>query len=128
MRAPPESFRPITGAPLRIARSMILQIFSAFVSESDPPNTVKSCANTYTRRPSMRPNPVTKPSPGGRWSCIPKSSHRCVTNLSSSSNVPSSSSSATRSRAVSLPGLVFALAALGAAAGFRFGAAAAQFG
>ena len=35
-----------TGAPLRIARSMTLQILSAFVSESDPPNTVKSCAKT----------------------------------------------------------------------------------
>ena len=46
MRAPPESFRPMMGAPLTTARSMILQIFSAFVSESDPPKTVKSCAKT----------------------------------------------------------------------------------
>ena len=45
MRAPPESFNPITGAPIFAARSMILTIFPAFVSESDPPKTVKSCAN-----------------------------------------------------------------------------------
>ena len=33
------------GAPFFIARSMILTIFAAFVSDSDPPNTVKSWAN-----------------------------------------------------------------------------------
>ena len=38
MRAPPESFRPTTGEPSFIARSMILTIFAALVSESDPPN------------------------------------------------------------------------------------------
>src|SRR5579863_3367538 len=53
----------------------------------------------------MRPKPVMNPSPGGRCSCMPKSSERCATNLSSSSNVPSSRSSATRSRAVSFPAL-----------------------
>ena len=46
MRAPPESFRPIIGAPLRTARSITLQIFSACASESDPPKTVKSCEKT----------------------------------------------------------------------------------
>ena len=46
MRAPPESLRPMTGAPLRIARSITLQIFSANDSESEPPNTVKSCEKT----------------------------------------------------------------------------------
>ena len=44
-----------TGAPFLSARSMTLQIFSACASESEPPNTVKSCENTYTRRPSIRP-------------------------------------------------------------------------
>jgi hypothetical protein len=44
MRAPPESLRPMTGAPIFIARSMILTILAALVSESDPPKTVKSCA------------------------------------------------------------------------------------
>jgi hypothetical protein len=63
MRAPPESFSPITGAPLRIARSITLQIFSANASEREPPKTVKSCEKTYTRRPSIRPWPVTTPSP-----------------------------------------------------------------
>src|SRR5229473_3901762 len=105
MRAPPESLWPITVAPARIAKSMILQIFSALDSESDPPNTVKSCAKTYTKRPSMRPKPVTKPSPAGRCSCIPKSTQRCRTNLSSSSKLPSSRRRWMRSRAVSLPAL-----------------------
>src|SRR6185436_17193694 len=55
MRAPPESFKPITGTPTFIARSSTLQIFSACVSEREPPKTVKSWANTTTRRPSIRP-------------------------------------------------------------------------
>ena len=63
MRAPPESLSPIIGAPLRTARSITLQIFSANASESEPPNTVKSCENTYTSRPSIFPWPVTTPSP-----------------------------------------------------------------
>ena len=46
MRAPPESFSPITGAPFCIAMSMTLQIFSACVSDSEPPNTVKSWQKT----------------------------------------------------------------------------------
>ena len=43
------------GAPVFIARSMTLQIFSATASESEPPTTVKSWAKTKTGRPSMRP-------------------------------------------------------------------------
>jgi heme A synthase len=46
MRAPPESLMPTTGAPLRMAMSMILQIFWACVSDSEPPKTVKSWENT----------------------------------------------------------------------------------
>src|SRR6266436_4815675 len=53
----------------------------------------------------MRPKPVTKPSPAGRCSCMPKSTQRWRTNLSSSSKVPSSSKRWMRSRAVSLPAL-----------------------
>src|SRR5262245_23407738 len=53
----------------------------------------------------MRPWPVTKPSPGTICSSMPKSRQRCVTSLSSSSKVPSSSSSSMRSRAPSLPSL-----------------------
>src|SRR5438067_147469 len=103
MRAPPESFRPTTGAPSFIARSMIFTIFAAFVSDSDPPNTVKSCANANTWRPSTRPWPATTPSPGTSCSAMPKSRQRCVTSLSTSSNVPGSKRSSIRSRAVSLP-------------------------
>ncbi len=43
------------GAPTFIARSMTLHTLAAKVSDSDPPNTVKSWANTNTGRPSMRP-------------------------------------------------------------------------
>ena len=32
---------------------MTLQIFSAYASDSDPPNTVKSCEKTNTSRPSI---------------------------------------------------------------------------
>ena len=51
MRAPPESLSPTIGAPAFIARSITLQIFRACASASEPPNTVKSCANTKTVRP-----------------------------------------------------------------------------
>ena len=54
---------PITGQPILAARSMILHIFSAMTSPSEPPNTVKSWQNTHTRRPSMVPWPVTTASP-----------------------------------------------------------------
>src|SRR4029453_10331694 len=64
MRAPPESLRPTTGAPIFTARSMILTIFAALVSESEPPNTVKSCANAKTSRPLTRPPPATPPAAG----------------------------------------------------------------
>ena len=63
MRAPPESLMPMTGAPFFIAMSITLHIFAAKVSESEPPNTVKSCEKTYTCRPSIVPRPVTTPSP-----------------------------------------------------------------
>ena len=53
MRAPPESFRPMTGAPIFIARSITLQIFSAYASDSEPPKTVKSWVKTKTSRPSI---------------------------------------------------------------------------
>ena len=103
IRAPPESFRPMTGAPIFMAWSMILQIFRARVSEREPPNTVKSCANTYTRRPSIVPYPVTTPSPRNVVFSIPKFVQRCVTNMSNSSKLPSSRSIAILSRAVYFP-------------------------
>ncbi len=103
MRAPPESFRPTTGAPIFMARSMIFTILAALVSDREPPNTVKSCAKAYTGRPSMRPWPATTPSPGTSCRSMPKSRQRCVTSLSISSKLPGSNSASTRSRAVSLP-------------------------
>ena len=67
MRAPPESLMPITGQPILAARSMILHIFSAITSPSEPPKTVKSWLKTHTRRPSIVPCPVTTASPHGRF-------------------------------------------------------------
>jgi len=103
MRAPPESFSPITGAPAFIAWSMTLQIFSACASDSEPPKTVKSWLKTKTRRPLTVPQPATTPSPGTFWSAMPNSAERCSTNMSHSSNEPSSRRISSRSRAVSLP-------------------------
>ena len=42
MRAPPESWMPMTGAPVIRARSITFRIFSPTVSLSEPPETVKS--------------------------------------------------------------------------------------
>ena len=103
MRAPPESLRPTTGAPTSMALSMILQIFSAWGSESEPPKTVKSWLNTKIGRPFTVPWPVTTPSPGTLCSVMPKSLQRCSTNMSHSSKESSSSRTSRRSRAVSLP-------------------------
>ena len=87
---------------------MILQIFSAWASESAPPKTVKSWLKTNTGRPLMVPDPVTTPSPGIRCSAMPNSVQRCSTNMSISSNDPWSSRSCRRSRADSLPRLCWA--------------------
>src|SRR4051794_975094 len=103
MRAPPESLMPITGQPILAARSMILHIFSAITSPSEPPNTVKSWEKTHTRRPSIVPWPVTTASPNGRFLSISKSVVRWRTYVSSSWNEPGSSSFSIRSRAVYLP-------------------------
>ena len=103
MRAPPESLIPITGQPILAARSMTLHIFSAITSPSEPPKTVKSCEKTQTVRPSILPWPVTTASPQGRLRSMSKSDVRWRTKVSSSSNVPGSSSFSIRSRAVSLP-------------------------
>jgi hypothetical protein len=69
---------------------MMAQIFLAFASLMVPPNTVKSCANAYTRRPSTWPQPATTPSPVMRLSAIPKSVERWVTNVPTSTNEPAS--------------------------------------
>ena len=51
------------GARLRSAMSCTFWIFSAWASESEPPNTVKSLAKRKTGRPLTVPQPVTTPSP-----------------------------------------------------------------
>ncbi len=61
----------MTGAPTFKAISVILQILAACRSDSDPPKTVKSWLKTNTSRPLIVPDPVTTPSPGIFWSCIP---------------------------------------------------------
>ncbi len=94
---------PMTGQPMRPARSMILHIFSAMTSPSEPPKTVKSCEKTHTRRPSIVPWPVTTASPSGRLRSISKSVVRWRTYVSSSWKEPGSSSFSIRSRAVYLP-------------------------
>src|SRR5690242_15914802 len=91
------------GARAFIAMSCSFVIFSACVSDSEPPNTVKSLANTKVLRPLTVPQPVTTPSPGTLLFSMPNSLERCSTNMSNSSNEPLSSSSSIRSRAVSLP-------------------------
>src|SRR4029077_1124845 len=105
MRAPPASNRPMIGARARNAMSWILVIFCACVSDSAPPNTVKSLAKTKTLRPFTVPQPVTTPSPAILVFSMPKSFERCSTNMSNSSNEFLSMSSSMRSRAVSLPRL-----------------------
>src|SRR5213080_3367583 len=105
IRAPPESLRPMIGTPVFMARSITLQILRAYASESEPPNTVKSCAKTNTGRPWMRPDPVTTPSPGIRCSAMSKSCVWWTTKRSTSRNESGSSSSSSRSRAVFLPAL-----------------------
>ena len=128
MRAPPESFSPMTGAPTRMAVSMILTILAAFASDSEPPKTVKSCAKTKTTRPCMRPWPVMNPSPGTRCSAMPKSVARWVTNLSVSSNVPSSSRQIDALASGELARFPLALAAVGASAFFGYGVTGGEFG
>ncbi len=66
------------GQPVLIARSITLQIFCAYTSPKEPPNTVKSCENTQTLRPATSPYPVTTPSPKGLFFSNPKLYERCT--------------------------------------------------
>src|SRR5207302_11214251 len=77
MRAPPASNRPTIGARAFMAMSWILVIFWAWVSDSEPPNTVKSLAQAKTVRPLTVPQPVTTPSPGILVFAMPNSVARC---------------------------------------------------
>src|SRR6202163_3738735 len=91
------------GALAFIAKSWILTIFWAWVSDNEPPNTVKSMAKTKVLRPLTVPQPVTTPSPGTLVFSMPNSTERCSRIMSNSSKLPLSSRSSMRSRAVSLP-------------------------
>ena len=101
--APPESLIPTIGAPTFMAWSITFAIFCAAACESEPPNTVKSCAYANTVRPSTAPHAVTTESPSYRCLSKPRSVERCATNESISVNAPPSNSIPSRSRAVSLP-------------------------
>mmetsp|Transcript_25303 Transcript_25303/g.60471 ORF Transcript_25303/g.60471 Transcript_25303/m.60471 type:complete len:229 (+) Transcript_25303:831-1517(+) len=103
MRAPPESLRPMTGAPMSIALSMIFWILSDCASPREPPRTVKSCEKTKTRRPLMRPCPVMTESPGYLSFSMPNSVQRCSRSWSYSRKEPSSMRMERRSRALSFP-------------------------
>ena len=52
MRAPPESLMPTQGQPILAANSMIAATLRPNISPTEPPNTVWSCENTATGRPS----------------------------------------------------------------------------
>ena len=71
-------------------------IFSTVFGPHEPAFTVGSLAITATGRPAMRPRPVTTPS-------APRPSPSQFASSASSTNEPSSSSRATRSRTGSLP-------------------------
>ena len=73
------------------------------------------------------PQPVTTPSPAILVFSMPKSVERCSTNMSNSSNEPSSRKTSMRSRAVSLPLLVLGVDARLAAAHAGDVAAALEF-
>ena len=77
------SLEELGGASTHVATSGVAH----FAAESEPPNTVKSCANTKTRRPLIVPEPVTTPSPGTFWVSMPKSEQLCSTNMSYSSKL-----------------------------------------
>ena len=88
-RAPLLSHMATTGVPVLRACSRILTIFFACFAPIAPSITAKSCAKTYTGRPSTVPLPATTPTFCASMLC--------------STKLPPSSSIAMRSRAVCLP-------------------------
>ncbi len=91
IRAPAESTNQNTGSSSRRADSVARTIFSTVRAPHDPAFTVGSLATTIAGRPSTRPRPVTTPSAGSP-------SAIALAYRPSSTNVPSSKSSAMRSR------------------------------
>jgi hypothetical protein len=83
---------------------MIRMIFSTVRAPQEPALTVESLAIRQTGRPSMRACPVTTPSAGRRPAPpVEPVMDMAFAKRPSSTNVPSSTSSRTRSRAKSLP-------------------------
>src|SRR5665647_353166 len=125
IRAPPPSRMPISGTPVRRARSITLVIFWPCASPREPPKTVKSWEYTHTWRPSTVPWPTTTPSPRMRLASSPNAVEWCRTRASSSTKLPSSSRAVIRSRAVFLPRgcwrAAAASSAVATAASIRFG-------
>ena len=121
IRAPPESFRPITGAPIAHRQVHDLADFQRIGFRQ------RAAEHSEILRKHVDQPPVDASVPGDEAIARgPLFLHAEIVaavrdNSSSSSNVPSSSSSATRSRAVQLASLVLALAAFRTATGFRFG-------
>ena len=95
MRAPAESTSQKTGSSSRSAVSVTRTIFSTVRAPHEPAFTVGSLAMTTTGRPSTVPRPVTTPSAGSPVA-------RALASWPSSTKVPSSTSSAIRSRTKSL--------------------------
>ncbi len=95
IRAPALSTNQNSGSSSRSAISVVRTIFSTVRAPHEPAFTVGSLATTSAGRPSTRPRPVTTPSAGRplAWA---------FASWPSSTNVPSSNSSASRSRTYSL--------------------------
>ena len=91
IRAPAESISQKIGSSSDSARSVTRMIFSTVRAPHEPAFTVGSLATTRAGRPSTRPCPVTTPSAG---SPVPSA----FASWPSSTKLPSSSSSAIRSR------------------------------
>ena len=95
-RAPAESTSQNTGTSCSSAYSVSRTIFSTVRAPHEPAFTVGSLAMTHTGRPSTVPTPVTTPSAG-------RSPASALASSAFSTNEPSSSSSASRSRTNSFP-------------------------
>ncbi len=77
--------------------------FSLMAPSLAPPRTVKSSPATTTRRPSMRPRPITRLA-GVNFASLPSASYSALpASVPISWNDPGSSRPSTRSRTVSLP-------------------------
>src|ERR1035437_2700437 len=101
--APPESLKKRNGVPLSRAERIAAATLIECISPAEPPATLKSWLATCTGRPSTDAAPVTTPSAGMTAVSIPNNVVRCWASIPLSSKLSGSTSSATRSRAVSLP-------------------------